>query len=400
MSQLGVVYYVGLFPKLSESFILNEISELHKRGHNVAVFAQRNPEEEITHQEYRDIDIPVYYSDPSYRDVLQLVSSHSIQKLTKYMPKGYMSCLSLKEIGSILLLSKQCADFIHSLDFEVDIIHSHFATATRVAALLAAKENNIPCTVTAHAFEIFKSPDYAKIRYICNNMSGIVVPSEYNRQYLDENIGVQNSIYVVPATTRINKFESATSPIENRILTVGRLIEKKGITFAIEAVNQLIKQGIDIEYHIIGSGPLKNRLQQQVSNSGIEDNVKFLGNVSDSSLKKELKEASIFLLPCVVAENGDRDAMPVVLKEAMASETTCVSTTVSAIPELITDGYDGVLVPPRDPDSLAVFIMDLLENPEERKRLAMNGKNTVRTEYSISISVDKLVDVFHSYTNE
>jgi glycosyltransferase involved in cell wall biosynthesis len=128
----------------------------------------------------------------------------------------------------------------------------------------------------------------------------------------------------------------------------------------------------------------------------IEDHVEFLGNVSDEQLKKELSEASVFVLPCVIAEDGDRDAMPVVLKEAMASETACVSTTVSAIPELITDGYDGLLVPEKEPDELASAIQELLENPERTKNIAENGRETVHDKFDISESVDTLTEVFES----
>ena len=161
-------------------------------------------------------------------------------------------------------------------------------------------------------------------------------------------------------------------------------------------MNTLIKQGYNVEYHIIGTGDRKDRLQQQVKEYGIEEHVEFLGHVSDERLKKELSEASVFVLPCVIAEDGDRDAMPVVLKEAMASETACVSTTVSAIPELITDGHDGLLVPEKEPDKLASAIQELLDNPEKKENIAEYGRETVHTKFDISESVDTLTEVFKS----
>jgi glycosyltransferase involved in cell wall biosynthesis len=121
-----------------------------------------------------------------------------------------------------------------------------------------------------------------------------------------------------------------------------------------------------------------------------------LGHVSDERLKKELSEASVFVLPCVIAEDGDRDAMPVVLKEAMASETACVSTTVSTIPQLITDGHDGLLVPEKELDGLASAIQELLDDRKKRKNIAENGRETVHTKFDISESVDTLTEVFES----
>ncbi|WP_071932913.1 glycosyltransferase family 4 protein [Halodesulfurarchaeum formicicum] len=399
MEQLGILYYVSSFPKLSESFILNEITELHHRGHNIAVFAQNDPGENITHEEYEDIDVPIYYVDASYTDFPQLLSKKSAQMALGHATDGLFKHFSPKRIGHNLLLGKQSAEFIESLDFDIDIVTAHFASPSRIGAMLAARYYGIPCTVTAHAYEIFSSPIVPQIKYICDSMDHVVVPSEYNRNYLREEIGIANDITVVPATTQVEKFEPTALTVENRLLTVARLVEKKGYPYGIEAVNKLIEQGYDVEYHIVGTGDRKDRLQQQVKEYGIEGHVEFLGHVSDERLQKELSEAAVFVLPCVIAEDGDRDAMPVVLKEAMASETACVSTTVSAIPELITDAHNGLLVPEKEPNELASAIQELLDNPEKRKAIATNGRETVHNKFDISKSVDTLVEVFQSLQN-
>lgn len=396
MEQLGVLYYVSAFPKLSESFILNEINELRNRGHNIAVFARKDPEETITHEEYRDIDPPVYYADASYTDFPQLLSREPTQMALSHVRDGLFKHFSPKQIGHNLLLGKQCAQFIERIDFEIDIINAHFASPTRVGAMLAAEYRSIPCTVTAHAAEIFSSPNISQIKYICENMDHVIVPSEYNRNYLREEISIENDITVVPATTQVEKFEPSVPTIENRLLTVARLVEKKGYPYGIEALNNLIEQGCDVEYHIVGTGDRRDRLQQQVKEHGIEDHVEFLGHVSDERLQKELSEAAVFILPCIIAEDGDRDAMPVALKEAMASETACVATTVSAIPELITDGYDGLLVSEKEPDKLASVIQELLDDPQKREEIATNGRETVHNKFNIPDSVDILTEVFDS----
>jgi len=396
MQQLGIVYYVGSFPKLSTSFILNEIHELYNRGHNIAVFAQNAPEENLTHKEYENIDVPTYYVDESYTDFQNLLSKKPAQMALSNATDGFFKHFSPKQAGRNLLLGKQCAQFIESLDFNVDVVHAHFAHPGRIRAMLAARYHDIPCTVTAHAVDIFSSPNAPQIKYICDSMDHVIVPSEYNRNYLRKEIGVENNITVVPATTRVKKFEASASTVENRLLTVARLVEKKGYPYGIKAINSLIKQGYDIEYHIIGCGDKKVQLQQQVEECGIKDHVEFLGHVSDERLQKELSEAAAFILPCIIAEDGDRDAMPVVLKEAMASETACVSTTVSAIPELITDGHDGLLVPEKEPDKLASAIQQLLDNPEKREDIAVNGRETVHNKFDISESVDTLTELFES----
>ncbi|WP_276253169.1 glycosyltransferase [Halomontanus rarus] len=396
MEELGILYYVDLFPKLSESFILNEINELEKRGHNVAVFSQNDPEENVLHKEYGELDVPVYYADISYGDLSQVISKKVLQMAVKNPEFLSLSTFSPKEVGQTFLLGKQCAEFIERISFEIDIINGHFASLSKIGAIHAATYHNIPCVVTAHAAEIFKSPNIGQIKHICNGMDHVIVPSDYNRQYLQEVIKITNGITIVPATTEIKKFETPDNTVENRLLTVGRLVEKKGHEYAIDAVNRLINQGYNIEYHIVGTGDREKLLRQQVQEYGIGEYVNFLGHISDERLQKELSEASVFLLPCVIAEDGDRDAMPVALKEAMASRTACVSTTVSAIPELITDAYDGILVPPRDPELLAQKLQKLLDNPEMRESLAKNGSRTVRDRFDISNSVDTLLNVFAS----
>ena len=400
MKQLGVLYYVTFFPKLSETFILNELKELYNRGYNIAVFALEDPGENITHKEYEDIDVPIYYADVSDTNFPQEQTKEPPQIDLNNSSSGLYRHFTSKQIDQNLLLGKQCAEFIESLDFAVDVVNAHFASSTRIGAQLAARHHGIPCTVTAHAVEIFASPNVPQIKYICDCMDHIIVPSEYNRDYLREEIGVGNDITLVPANTNVEKFEPSVPTVEKRLLTVARLVEKKGYPYGIEAVNNLIKQGYDIEYRIFGSGEKKSQLQQQVKKLGIEDYVEFMGPVSDERLKRELSEASIFVLPCVIAEDGDRDAMPVVLKDAMASETACVSTTVSAIPELITDGDDGLLVPQKESKELAAAIQELLDNPKKRRKIAENGRETVHERFDISESVNKLTEVFESLQSD
>jgi glycosyltransferase involved in cell wall biosynthesis len=396
MVKLGILYYVESFPKLSESFILNEINEFYARGHDVAVFAQKHPNESFTHDEYEKIEVPIIHANASYTDFPGLVSEKSAQMALTHAKDGFFKHFSAKRVGHNLLLGTRCARFVEALDFEVDVIHAHFANPTSIGAMFAARYHGIPCTVTAHAVEIFSSPNVPQIKYICDGMDHVVVPSEYNRDYLNNEIGVANDITVVPATIRVEKFEPSGLTVENRLLTVARLVEKKGYPYAIKAVSKLIEQGYDVEYHIIGSGVMENRLKQRVKECGLDDHVEFLGHVSDERLQRELSEAAVFVLPCVIAEDGDRDAMPVVLKEAMASETACVSTTVSAIPELITDGHDGLLVPEKEPDKLVFAIQELLDNPEKREAIATSGRQKVQNKFDISQSIDTMTSVFKS----
>ncbi|NUC72762.1 glycosyltransferase [Haloterrigena sp. SYSU A558-1] len=391
---MELLYVVNQFPKISESFIINELYELDKRGYDITVFAKQRPDEEATHEEIQKMGITVYYGEEPALTSLPYVCSKdilnkSLLRQTLFIDKPSYHIYALH-------LGKQISEVVERVG-GVDLIHAHFATPDRLSASYAATYHGIPCTVTAHAHEIFSPPSVQRLSQVLSRFNHVIVPSKYNKRYLREEIEVKTDISVIPATTDVEKFEPSDGCVSGRLLTVARLVEKKGYKYAIEAVAELIEQGYNIEYHIIGTGERKESVQTRICELGIEDHVKFLGHVSDDELRSELHDAELFILPCVIASNGDRDVAPVALKEAMATETACVSTSVSAIPELITSGEDGLLVEPKNSTALADTIAELLDNPDRRRELAKNGRNTVRNKFDISDSVDELTEVFDRF---
>lgn len=390
---MDILYFVGKFPTLSESFVINELYELDRRGHDVSVFSLREPDEEITHDEVQEMDLTIHYGEiPSFSSFPELLSRYvlngSVLRRAAFVddPRYNAKCLHI---------GKQLIEAIKA-EGNIDLIHAHFAGENRLAVTHAAASLDIPCTVTAHAIEIFSDPNVQRLLRVCSRFDHVVVPSEYNRRYLREKIGVDTEMSVVPATTDVEKFEPSADCVSGRLLTVARLVEKKGHEYAIDAVAQLVEQGYDVEYHIVGSGEREEFLRERVRERGVEAYVEFLGHVSDERLNRELQEAEVFVLPCVIASDGDRDVIPVVLKEAMATETVCISTTVSAIPEMITDGQDGILVEPNDAEAVARAVGEVLDDSALRERLSKNARQTIETEYDIRIAVDELENVFES----
>jgi glycosyltransferase involved in cell wall biosynthesis len=390
---MDILYVVGQFPKLSESFIINEIYELDRRGHDVSVFSLRQSTEDITHTEIQEIDLPIHYADsPSLNSVIDMFDKRLIDRSILQEARYFEN--PLYHIYW-LYIGKQ---IIEAIDTEggVDLVHAHFATPNRIAVTYAAAYHNIPCTLTAHANEIFSFTSLRRLRRVCSSFNQVIVPSHYNKRYLATEIGVDADMTVVPATTSTDKFTPSDNHISGRLLTIGRLTEKKGYKYAIEAIANLIDQGYEVEYHIVGTGEREEFLRDRAREYGIEDYVKFLGKVSDEKLQSELHEAEIFVLPCVIASDGDRDVAPVVLKEAMATQTACVSTSISAIPELITDGHDGILVEPNDATALGEALSSLLDDSSRRNEIADNGRKTVENKFDISQTVDELVGIFQS----
>ncbi|WP_256686325.1 glycosyltransferase family 4 protein [Halococcus qingdaonensis] len=389
---MHVLYSLSSFPKLSESFVLNEIDELTRRGHDVSVFSYHNPNDKIHHEEHQHLGVPVRYAEQTtISDAPKLVTSELLnsrvlgRSLYYDHPKDHIRTLNF---------ARQHIEFVDDLDKPIDHIHSHFARRDKIAATYAAAHFGVSCTVTAHAYGLFADPDPHELGILFDRTDRVIVPSRYNRSYLRKQFGVTRPIDVVPATARVSKFEPTDREVPNRLLTVARLVEKKGIIYAIEAVARLAETNPDTEYHIVGTGEREEMLRQRADELGVADRVTFLGNVSDERLRQEYDEAAAFILPCVIATDGDRDGSPVAIKEAMAMETPCISTTVTGIPEMIDDETNGLLVEPRDADALAEAIATMLADANARMEMGHNARETIREKFGLEIAVEKLLSSF------
>lgn len=392
---MNLLYCVSKFPSLSESFVVNEIVELSSRGHNVTVFAHTNPEEDFIHEELNKFDIPVYYmTEPRFNFSSAMTALRSIRNPSFLFHREFTTNIARKLYHMYILGNFNY--FINNAEKEFDLAHIHFVHRSRAPIVFALQNHSIPVTITPHAHGLYTTDNKNVIDNMLRNVDHIISPTAYNRDFIRSNYNIETDISVVPATSRLEKFNPTEVSNPKRILTVARMVEKKGYSYALEAVKNIQKQYQDIEYHIIGHGELEQQIRSQIEELDLSDNVTILKQISDQKLIKEYDEAEIFLLPCVIAENGDRDAMPVVLKEAMAMETACISTPVSGIPELITDNKTGVLVPPQNSTELSDAIDELLTNDEKRSAIARNGRKHVLDTYTPRIIVDDLEHIFNT----
>lgn len=389
---MNVLYYLGTFPKLSMSFVLNELYELEKRGHDVAVFAIDNPNEEIEHEEYEELDIPVRYAESlSYASALGLVSTKvinpSVLKHALFRARPRRHAMALHR-------SKQCIEFVEEADLDIDLVHTHFATLGTFPARYVASYYGVPSSVTAHAFDLYNDPDEDQLRHFLSEPDRVITISEYNRRYIRDEIADTTPISVVRAGIRPEKFEPTASSADGRVLTVARFMEKKGLLDAVRVLSRVVEEFPHVDYHIVGSGPQEAEIREQVDELGLNDNVELLGNVDDERLVAEYDEASCFLLPCLVAESGDRDGIPVALMEAMAMETPPVSTRVSGIPELIDHRENGLLAESRDIEGLADAVSSVLADERRRREFGEAGRRKVTAEFNVEKECSKLESAF------
>jgi len=384
---MKIGYILGLFPKLSETFVLNEIVELVRMGHEVHIFSLFQPKENLIQPEVKEYNLleRTYYPPSYLRLGIELLKFDSLffYKNRNVLNKFY--CIAF---------ARYFSKIIEKLD--LDILHAHFANEPAYTAMLISKLTGIPFTFTAHAFDIFINPDVKALKERTENASAVITPSYYNKNYLHDLTGVDwDKIHVVRACTNIERFKTIKKDKSNfRILSVGRLVEKKGIEYAILAIKELIKDYPKIQYRIVGSGPLESELKGLVKSLNLENNVHFLGNLEGDLLMDELSKATIFVLPCIKARNGDLDVCPLTLQEAMIVKIPTISTNISGIPELIENGKEGFLVEPKNVEQLTNIIRILLEDENLRKRLGENGREKAEKEFNIHKEVGKLVEVW------
>lgn len=382
-----------VFPKLSESFISNEIVELTKRGHEVHIFALSRPSENLLQPE---------------------VNEYSLLEKTHYLPYFFELGSKLSRCGRLLFLGKgkkrsglrklycilAARHFLKTIEkLKLDVLHAHLGIESADVAMLLSEFTGVPFTFTLHARDIFMNPDVGALRQKMQKASSVITISFFNKEYLHKLTGIElGKIHVVRACM-LERLKAASKKSLNNaftILTVARLEEKKGIEYGILAISKLIRRFPEIRYNIVGSGQLEDKLKRLATSLGLNNNVRFLGTLDSYSLMKQYEEASIFLLPCVRAANGDMDGIPVSLMEAMFVGIPCVSTRISGIPELIESGISGLLVDERNVEQLAEAIERLLTDNNLRLKMGKEGKEKVETEFDIQKELSKQLRIWEN----
>lgn len=391
---MRIGYVLTVFPTLSESFVINEIVALIDQGHDVSIFSINLARENVTHPEVKEYDLlnrTHYFSNSNgFAKKLKMRFNSLDFFITvrgwKYPAKNFRFNLFYIEVSQ----------YFSKIAKNLDVFHAHFNGISTHVAMLMSKKLGIPFTFTVHAFDIFMNPDVKALKKRVEEAKAVIAISHYNQELLCSLTGIEKEkIAVIRACPMLNKFKETKRESDSfTAITVARLVEKKGIRYAILAIKELMKEYPNIQYRIIGSGHLENELKALVSSFGLENNVTFLGNLEDDSLIEELRTATMFILPCIRAENGDMDGIPVSLMEAMYSGIPVVSTRISGIPELIENGQEGILIEPKNSKQLSNAIKTLLEDKNLRTKLGENGKRKIETQFNIYNETAKLIDVW------
>ncbi len=402
-----VAYVMKRYPRLSETFILNEIAIMEGLGVRLMLFSLLQPEPPPHHPMVKDIRAPLHHLSPQvFAKIASLARAHGACLVRA--PLRYLQAL-VRAVGSSAQSRRPLGvwkQFVRA-GFVADrcrrdgvtLIHAHFANAPGAVASFASIMSGIPFSFTAHAKDLYLTPQRVVGRRVreaafvatCTGynvayLKGITPPREHGKICLVYH-GIDLKRFVPRDKVRI---KTDGTPL---ILSVGRLVPKKGFGDLIAACDLLQKGGIRFRCAIVGEGPLRSALEADIARRGLVNLVMLKGAMTHADLAAFYQEADVFALaPCIVAD-GDRDGIPNVIVEAMASGVPVVSTMVSGIPELVLDDVTGLLVPSESPRDLAEALRRLLGNPQTGARLASNARMRLEKDFSARETTKALRDL-------
>jgi len=408
---MKIAFVVLGFPELSQTFILNQITGLIDRGHSVDIYALKGSEIETSKvhpdvEKYQLLARTCYYSVPNVPKNILWRFAKGFWLLSAKLYRNpqiwlrslnifqYSNAMSLRPLYKVIPLLEKPNHY--------DIIHCQFglcglqAMSLRKFGLLQGKlvvafrGFDISEFIQQHGdgvyHELFTAGDF----FLTN--------CDYFRQRLLKLGCAEDKVIVHRSGLDCQRFIFNPAKVDYQpviqIVTSGRLVEKKGIEYAIRAVAKVAKIQPRIEYKIIGDGPLKQALQQLIEDLNVSNTIQLLGWKDQQEIIEILKKSHIFIAPSVTAKSGDQDAPVNVLKEAMAIGLPVISTYHGGIPELIQDNISGFLVPERDADAIAEKISYLLNNPQIWVPITQAARLQVEENYDLHKLNDELVDIY------
>ncbi|HEX9005530.1 MAG TPA: glycosyltransferase family 4 protein [Blastocatellia bacterium] len=418
-------YILKGYPRTSETFITNEIFLLEQAGLKLSIFSLKTLEGQKLHGVVGRIEAPVTYlpeTTPQEEsgllrwlrlNVPSFAASH--WKLFQRRPAAYLSTLA-EALGMSLKYRVRSftkeflqAGFIALKVLEsgrIRHLHAHFCHTSTTVAMLASRLAGVHFSFTAHAKDIYREDmnpgDLLNVKL--RRAQFAVTCTGANQIYLDRLRPPQTPLHKIYHGLDLSLFVpsgKASNDVRPLILSVGRMVEKKGFPYLVEACRLLRDEGYDFSCRIVGGADQATEtIKQSIEQFNLQDCVSLHSAVTQEELRRIYEQATVFALPCQVIENGDRDGIPNVLVEAMAMELPVVSTDISGIPELIEHRTSGLLVPQKDARALAAAINELLDDKELRTRLSRAARARVCRDFDARQNILALKSLFDSCLNQ
>jgi glycosyltransferase involved in cell wall biosynthesis len=400
------------YPRLSETFIAQEIAGLERRGLRLHIVSLRRPTDPAVHPVHREIAAPVLYL-PEYLHEAPLRVLRAWRAARKM--SGYRSARQawlrdlrrdptpnrVRRFGQALVLARELPPGIARL-------HVHFLHTPASVARYASLLTGLPWSCSAHAKDIWITPAWEKREKLAS-LDWLVTCTRLGAEHLRSLAADPDKVALVYHGLDLARFPpppAARPPRDGRdpddpvtILSVGRLVAKKGYDDLLAALAKL-PPALHWRLVQVGGGALAAPLREQAARSGLADRIRWLGPQPQDAVIARYREADLFVLASRVAADGDRDGLPNVLLEAQSQGLACLSTTAGAIAELIEPEVTGLLAPPGDVDALAQGLERLIRTPPLRARLAAAGAARVRQAFAFEPGLERLAAKFGLATTE
>ncbi len=398
----SIALIVKGYPRLSETFIAQEILGLEQRDLAIEIVSLRHPYDPTSHPIHNQISAPVrYLPEYLYKEPLRVLASW--WRVRRWPAYRDLVSLWLKDLRRDFTANRmrrfgQALVLAAELPPSVGLLYVHYLHTPASVARYAARLKGMAFAVSAHAKDIWTSPAW-ELREKLEDCRWLTTCTAANRAHLqglspDADVfltyhGLDAARFPKPAQRQSNNGQDPDRPVQ--LLGVARLVAKKGIDTLLEALAAL-PQDLHWRYTHIGGGSEKDRIRRKAQDLGLDDRIEWRGPQSQAEVIKAYRQADLFVLASRIAEDGDRDGLPNVLMEAGSQELPAVTTAVSAVPELITDGANGLLVKPDRPLEMTAAIESLIRDPERRVELGSAARLVVLEQFSMDPGLDQLAE--------
>jgi glycosyltransferase involved in cell wall biosynthesis len=397
MTEPGFVFILKGYPRLSETFIAQEIRALEQRGIPIAIVSLRRPTDKYLHPVHREIAATVnYLPEYLYQEPLRVLRGWwRARKMPGYRAafRQWIADFRRDRTSNRGRRFGQACVLAAELEGRPLRLHAHFLHTPAAVAYYAHLMTGLPWSCSAHAKDIWLTPDWEKREKLAS-MDWLVTCTASGAEALRDLAPTSEKVSLVYHGLDFSRFPEPparavreTGPFT--LLSVGRLVPKKGFDGLLRAL-ALLPKDLDWRFRHVGGGSLKDEVAAEAQQLGIGARIEWLGARPQEQVLEEYRGADLFVLNCRIAEDGDRDGLPNVLMEAQSQRLPVISTAMPAVAELVIDGETGLLTPPDDPARLAEAIARLLRDPALRAQYGEAGFQRVRSLFSATEGIDDL----------
>lgn len=382
---MRIVFVTHCFPFLPHTFIVQEMIELRRRGHDLMILSAKRPSDEVVQpavHEHGLLDLTHYMTD--HRPLLNRLAWRAERRILALRGRRALTRMGRRELAVI-------SELVRRGGFQV--IHSAFGNGPATVAMQLSRETGLPYTFESHAYDLFVDFPFAREKLA--SAARIFTISEHNRAHLERDLGCAPDKIVVKRVTfdkrRCDALISAEEE-EGLVVSACRLHPIKGLPHILEAVRLVADRHPKLRYVVLGDGPQRSDLERRARELGIAGRVELRGGVGNPEVLKTLAKCSVSILASEIAPDGDRDGIPTAMIEAMCLRKPVIGTRVSGIPELVDHGVDGLLADEADPHALAAHLDRLLGDADLRRSMGARAREKIDRMFDIDANMDLLED--------